>query len=536
MIKIMICDDEGIVRDSLKFIIDRNLGADYLVETAKSGRGAIELADSFRPDIVIMDIQMPGINGIEAIKEIKKEHHNIEVIILTAYDKFSYAKEAIDIGVLDYLTKPMNKDKVVEVLNRATQEVEKRKAKTSYDLEVKEKLETVIPIIENGFIYSILLSDEGGTDNLGYDSLLDICGEHGYIIVVEYGDESKNGQLTNPVGASVKMQRYYMDLREIMKEYFNGIVGPLMANKVIVCVTLESKELEYNERVQVIERARAMVRKLDEHMGLKFKVGIGSMKELSSIHDSYKEALTAMKQSIGKVTHIKDIPVGCKYEEKYPIQIETAMFEGIQKGQQELVRTQSEAFIDWMQEYTPKLNGNVKLKVMEFVLRAEYLAYQHGGMTYYFNDRQEYLDDLVECQNYDALRKWFLTKMLGACYNMVGKQKEKSTGVIAQAKAYIDKNYEKELSLDDVSREVNISPYYFSKLFKEETGINYIDYLTKIRIDQAKKLLQHDEYSIKQTCIEVGYSDPNYFSRTFKRCVGVTPSEYREGGTKREEI
>ena len=93
-------------------------------------------------------------------------------------------------------------------------------------------------------------------------------------------------------------------------------------------------------------------------------------------------------------------------------------------------------------------------------------------------------------------------------------------------------NFAKDLSLADVSRIVNISPYYFSKLFKEDTGENFIEYLTAIRINKAKELLDASEYSMKEICAMVGYSDPNYFSRTFKKNVGVTPTEYKESRKK----
>jgi two-component system response regulator YesN len=108
------------------------------------------------------------------------------------------------------------------------------------------------------------------------------------------------------------------------------------------------------------------------------------------------------------------------------------------------------------------------------------------------------------------------------------KKEEQASGIIKKAKVFIEENYHKDISLDDVSRIVDISPYYFSKLFKEETGENFIDYLTNIRIEKAKKLLQNRELSIKTICVDTGYSDPNYFSRIFKKQVGITPTEYRD--------
>ncbi len=103
-----------------------------------------------------------------------------------------------------------------------------------------------------------------------------------------------------------------------------------------------------------------------------------------------------------------------------------------------------------------------------------------------------------------------------------------SESIIEKAKTYIMENFHKDISLDDVSRQVDISPYYFSKLFKQEEGKTFIEYLTSTRIFQAKKLLINPAYSIKEICKSSGYSDPNYFSRIFKKYEGVTPSEYRE--------
>ena len=141
MYRIMLADDEGIVIDSLQYIIERNFKEECSVESAKTGRNVIELAENFRPDIAIMDIQMPGINGIDAIREMKKVNSNTIFIIMSAYDKFDYAKEAINLGVLEYLNKPVDKDVIVETLKKAMAIIDQDREKRSNDLKIREKME-----------------------------------------------------------------------------------------------------------------------------------------------------------------------------------------------------------------------------------------------------------------------------------------------------------------------------------------------------------------------------------------------------------
>lgn len=532
MYKIMLADDEGIVIDSLKFIIEKEFGDQCVVEFAKTGRSVIELAENFRPDIAIMDIQMPGINGIEAMKEIRQTNSNTVFIVMSAYDKFDYAKEAIKLGVLEYITKPMEKTKIVAALQNAMDMIDREKEKRSNELLVKEKLETVVPIIESGLIYNILFQEHFLEDIENYKTILGITQNKAYMIAVVCGDEQEGNHMTNAVGSSVKMQQHYQELRECLKEYFNCIVGTVMANKLAVLVTFDKDAMEYNERIELIEKSRELVRRMRKKTDISFRIGIGGAKELRNMGESYSEALNALLITTGSVAHVDDLPIRCDYEGDYPINLEKRMFTEIENGEMNNAIASARSFFDWMAENNPNSMMNIRLKVLEFALWAEHIAYEKGGMTYQFNTRAEYLPEIMGMTELYQLKKWFIEKVMEACQNIQSKRTEKSNSIIGMAKEYIKGNYSKDISLDDVSRVVNISPYYFSKIFKENTGENFIEYLTNIRMDKAKELLSKAEYSMKEICSIVGYSDPNYFSRSFKKNVGVTPTEYKEGGIR----
>ena len=528
MYKVMLADDEGIVIDSLKFIIEKNFGQSCTIEYAYTGRSVIELAEKFKPDIAIMDIHMPGINGIEAMKEIRKTNQSVIFIVMTAFDKFIYAKEAINLGVLEYLTKPVNQSVVIKVLQKAMDIIEADRKKRSNDLLIREKLEIVLPIIESDFIYAALSGFDFEREKDNFCSLLGIKDDHGMILVVEFGDSLVDGNLTNPVGISVKAQSFYPTIRDSLKEELNCVVSPIMVNKIVTFISSNKAQLEYDDRIGIIEKARKLVRDLTKTLDIQFKIGIGSVTSIYKLDDSYKEALSAIRNSKGRVAHVKDLAIGCEYDENYPIDIESDLFDKIEKGDIEGTRTQANLFFDWMLNNYPNNVMDIKLKVLEFILFAEQRAFLSGGMKYYFLYREDYLPTVINIDIDEQLRKWFIDKITQACRNITTKREEQTSGLIFKAKTYIEENYSKDISLDDVSRIVDISPYYFSKLFKEETGENFIEYVTNRRIEKAKELLEHSSLNIKCICVDTGYSDPNYFSRIFKKQVGVTPTEYRD--------
>lgn len=529
MYKIMLADDEGIVIDSLKFIIDKEFGEECEVQFAKTGRSVIELAESFRPDIAIMDIQMPGINGIEAIRQIQSRNPQVVFIIMTAYDRFNYAKEAVTLGVFEYLNKPIDRTVIVNTLRQAMEKIQKERAARSKELEIREKLETIVPVIENGLIYDILFRENFSEDVDNFKNILGITANYGYMAVLVCGDDQQGTHLTNAVGSSIRLYRIYSEIREQLKNSFDCCVGSAMGNKLALFIPCNAPGMEYAERIELIEKGRRVIRELKKEYDASFRLGFGSVSRLEELNSSYAEALEALHVSDGSVAHADDVPIRVGYEENYPVELEKALFAAVDRRDKEDALTNAGDFFDWMAGNYSDAIDDVKLKALEFVLWTEHLVYEQGGSVYYFRSRSGYLPAIMAMDNLSELRTWFMGKIREACDNAESRKGEQSDSVIGRAARYIEEHYsDKDISLDEVSREVDVSPYYFSRLFKEETGENFIDYVTRIRIDKAKELLSGTDMSMKEICASIGYSDPNYFSRSFKKNVGVTPTEFKE--------
>ncbi len=524
MYRIMLADDEGIVTDSIKFIIDKEFAGVCETETAKTGRAVIELAETFRPDIAFMDIQMPGINGIEAMKEIRRTNSSTVFIILSAYDKFDYAKEAINLGVLDYLNKPFSKDMIIDVLSRAMKQIDLAKERRRQELSIREKIETVTPVIESGFIYSILFQ-ESHSESESYKNLLGIDEDYGYMLVLSVVDADSESE--NPIGSGIRVQSEYAKIRDMIKGRLNCITGPLISNKIICFFPKKTNHMEYDERVKIIGKSEELLKELLEKTGINARIGIGAVQPVEAASDSYKEALSALMVSKAEVAHASDLPVGCAYEPDYPMDLEKRLFAAVGSGNVGLSKEYAERFFSWMKETYPDALVDARLKCLEFVLWAERLSYESGGMTYHFLYRSEYLPTVMAFKDFNELGIWFADKICEAAQNVTVKKEEKLDSIVEEAKSYIRENYSKDISLDEVSGRVDVSPYYFTRLFKEETGETFLEYLTGLRIEKAKELMKDPDVSVKDICAQVGYSDPNYFSRIFKKAVGKTPTEYR---------
>lgn len=521
MYRVILADDEGLELESLRFILASAFGDEVLVETAKTGRGVIELSERFHPDIAIMDIRMPGINGLDAMREIRRFNAGVRFIVLSAYDRFDYAKEAMSIGASCYLTKPVSREALADAIRSVMRQIDQERTRLSKNLLLRERLENAIPMLETGLIDSVLLRRDDKALLGEYASLLEIEENGGYFLAIDYLPGG-------PEGDGFEMLEEYERAKRAMTELFRRAVTQLMGNRILSVVFSDVPADEYEHRVRVLERVRELRKRLSASSGLQVAIGIGSVRPLECLSESYDQALAALSRRISSVAHFSDMPLSKQWEEGYPSDEEYAMYEAAEQGDVNAACGHANAFFSWMARYHSNHPMDVKLKVLELVMRAEYIAFHTGGQTYHFMQRQGYMETVIGIEEYEELRQWYLSKIRLAVETVVGDKEKTSQSIIEQAQKYIERNYAQDINLVGVSREMHVSPYYFSKLYKATTGQNFIEYLTQLRMEAAKARLSGTNQSIKEICLSIGYGDPNYFSRSFKKYTGLSPSEFRE--------
>ncbi len=526
MFKILVCDDEGIVHTSFQFIIEKNFKGICSLNYAKNGRIAIELAQEIHPDLIFMDIQMPGINGLDAMKTIREYSPHVPFVILTAFDKFDYAKQAIELGTVQYLTKPMNKDEIIKIINQHFNLLEVKKERRLQELKLREKFETVIPMLESGFINSFLVPNNN-KETLQYKELLDVKGKFYTVVVCSFGEDEIKSQLSNPIGSGISMQKSYHAFREIVREYFEAIIGNIMGNRIILCIPGNESYDEYEKRVWLVDRMREMERKLVERLSLRFKIGIGTS-VIEELYSSYRQALKANGGTVGKVIHISDIKEKKSIEYLYPDELEGQIYQYIKNGDREGVKEKSILLLEWLRGVSPQLEEGIRLKALELVLCSRKLIIERTKETYQLNISSNLLEEVNRCNNYEELKQWVIRHLVTISDEFEKEKESNQNDFVDSAIRIIKANYDKDITLNYIAEKLDISPYYFSKLFKNKTKKNYSEYLSEFRIEEAIKMMKDKDLSMKSIGINVGYGDPNYFSRIFKKIKGCSPTEYRE--------
>ena len=531
MIKVMIVDDEHIVREGIRYILERDFSDRItIVHMAKTGREAIEKFEEFRPQLVIMDIQMPGINGIEATKEIRRMDHQTRVIIVSAYEQFEYAKDAVKLGVVDYILKPINRQKLRIIIQKSIDNIDEERNIKNRERENQEKLDQVIPVLEIGYIYSILMNHDYQSEVSKYHHLLDIKKEKGYIMIIEFGEEDNLNALENRIGVGIRSNNLYQSIRHCIKYKCQAIVGPLMVNRIILVIHEDIEHDEYISRLESIELAEKIRYDLEKIIGLKVYIGIGSSCIKEQLNISYNEALKVLNQMQDEyILHIGDVIQQKNTDIEYTFSKIKNDIDYITNKVEEGRQDEIEKALKWFlakvyKSYHQKMKL-VKSIVTEMFVLIFSMAYRNG-----YKDIEKlhlnYLEKINQINDFYGLQNWCISELSILTEAIQKTKKIHVSAIIKDAMKHIETNYNQDLRLKDVAEIVQISPQYFSKIFKDEVGVNFIDYLTQLRMTKAKEILKTSNKSIKEICFDIGYNDPNYFSRLFKKHVGVSPTDY----------
>ncbi len=526
MLKLLIADDEYLVLDSLKLIVTKNIKDVAVVGTASTGREAIEKAIELKPDIVFMDIHMPGIDGIEAIRQIKAVNSEIVFVILTAYDFFDYAKEAINLGVSEYLLKPISKNKVIETINSLCEAIAQKRRKLQGELELKERISRLVPCIEGQFISYFLYNSGSVGDISFYEDIFKMSIRKGYAVTALL-EQSEGGFKEDSIKLSLDKQSLYDFFRFELKRQCPCLIGDPLLDRISAFIPVEAEAIDgYEARNASIQLANRLMEKAKLSSKIKFKIGIGRSYDLVNINKSFNEAyMAASLPSDQSVMHFEDINPSNTSQDSYPMHLEGMFANKILTGNLRGAREVFKEIFMWLANNYREDIDKIKSKLidMQFVIEKS-LPFELG---HFAKSKQENIMRILKASKYEELEGLFLQYLSDLAFEVENQRKSEIDGIIPNVLSYLDKNYDKNITLDSAAKSVNLSYHYFSKIFKDEVGKSFVDYLTELRIEKSMRFLENSNLSIKEVCHNIGYNDPNYYCKIFKKVTGMTPTEYR---------
>jgi len=490
MYRVMIVDDEEPVLDSFSFIFNKYVNDFSLCGKARSGTEAIQEIKEKNPDVVFMDIQMPGMDGMETIRQLRPLFPRIIFILATAYERFDIAKKAIQLGVFSYLVKPVSRNKILEELDKVKKELDRRKIESENLLEDEQFLKRTKNEKLEKFLTSLIWK------NPDEDSWSEFC--HLFSLSCERAAISLIGGLSS-VSEGVRSDIYGDLVQKI--EYKYQCLSTKLGDKLILFFPEESEKKDLDKQLRII---------INEAGKVDLVLGSGGFYHFSEISNSVSEAFRPFSDTQENENK--------RNREQRKI---ISVFKGILSND----RSKGEQLFTnfWVEKFKQDEFNVAKGKMVALFTLLLHDIENHILIRSNFN-----IDPAEEIMPLKTMEEWeiWAVSAMTELFNLLELQKSQTyPKPLKKALAYIAENYSSQLLLTSVADECSVTGSYLSRLFSEHLDTKFIDYINRYRINQAVLLLRDKNISIKEASFMVGYQNPNYFSRIFRKIMGISPSD-----------
>ena len=526
MLKVLIVDDEHLIRTLLKRCIDWNSIGMKIVAEASSGEDAIDLVDKYKPDLIFTDICMASIDGIQFAEFIIKTYPHIKVVVISGFDDFEYAQRSIRAGIKDYLLKPIDDEVLLNTALKMKMEIEKERETISKHIILQKQFIENIPFLEerlfNTLIHHNINIDEVKTQmdyqnfRFKYDDF--------QLAVIEIILENEDNYTKKK---KIYENRILDKLNGCLKQYENTYI--FFDNNYRIIIINNGHENVFkntfdNFKVKVLNDFNCY-----------YSVGIGTIKNgIENIEKSYKEALEALNYRVilgwNSIINYDDINFSMGTQEDLIIEIDHKLQVYFLSGSKKMVQN----IIDDIFE-------KKDISIIMSINKTREYAFSYITIIYDVLkeldidvkelhskkfDTYEYIFELVTVP--DIVK--YVTDISHKAIEIINYRKSKKSNKLIDeiTKCMKLSIGDCELSLSKVAQIFFINPSYLSRMFKKEMKVNFMEYLTKLRIDKAIMLLNTTDLKSYEIGEKVGISDPSYFSTCFKRYTGVSVSEYKK--------
>lgn len=537
MLKVLIADDEEKICQLILKLVDwENLGL-QVVATASNGLSAIKEAMEHKPEIIITDIRMPGIDGMELIARIKEHSPDTEIIIISGYRHFEYAQTAIRYGVRNYLLKPIRKEELRDTLIKIVAIYKEKHEQLSFEERVRLVLKNDAGRLRTSFISQII-----------YSSLHQETSQSMSVVNSQYHFHFREG-LFQVIGIKFDNIGHDDSNLTFLANKATDLTAQLLATDCFdyeIYVECSTTYILMNYNEDALKNVRRGIRQMLDALKtlesiiqeIEITIGVGEAAPWNrghQIRSSLSQARFMLHQRIingtGRVIETIDFQ---QHNDHFINSDDFHRFnKDFERALESLNVVEMRTVIYCLMEQlqgTPEVTGYEVLQLSKEVCNL-YLFYMKNKKINIENEKKfmdTFNQSADDCPNIQRLFSHLANTICTSFKNAVEVKRSEDNKPIRLAKQYIQDNYQKPITLEEVSAMAGFAPNYFSTLFKKETGVSFLEFLQSARMEAAKKILVTTNDGMHLVCEKVGYGDVKYFTKCFIKYTGLKPGEYRK--------
>ena len=531
--KVILVDDEAEVIDIMEAKIRWSELGFEVVGSAKNGVKALELVEKLQPDVVLTDIRMPYMDGLELSRKLNQDYPNIYIILCTGFDEFEYAKEAVHLDIKEYLLKPISSAELSESLMRLKENLDKEREEKLNVRKLENYFQESLPALQSNLFISLMEGRVSEEDYARFSAAYQVNMKGPlFCCIVFHTSENHVPEGMNPLLLSMSVER---EIRQRLVEKWHCKEFLYLGNTVLI-MEMGSEE----QMVPITDECDRFCRWAYRVMGAVVTAGIGTVCDnLFNINLSYEGAREAVSYRVlygtQRAINIREI---VPKEQATLSQLEEGrmhdLFRAIRVGNPEKIEEAVQKEIQKMHKHTVTI-GQYHLAAMETVSNFYKFC---ANNSFDFNEIAGNVPNLYE--KVPQMDESSLTSWMNEMARMISEElktarNSTSHRLVTEAQLLVREKYmDASISLDVVCSILGVSNSYFSSVFKKETGKSFISYLTDYRMDIAEELILSGETKSYKVAEKVGYLDANYFSYVFKKRFGVSPSKYRARHLQKE--
>ena len=533
--RIMIVDDEEEIRLGIIKKIDWEANGFIVVGDAENGQDALEKAEKLQPDVIMTDIKMPFMDGLELGKKLVELMPSTKIIVFSGCDDFEYAHKAIKINVVEYVLKPINSAELIEVLVRLKEQLdreynEKRNLETLYKHYIKS-----LPVIREQFLVGAI---EGRINEEQWHEQMEELGiefkyKHLTVGIIKADGTLSFEENLNSFSGQKESALTPISIKKIVDENMGKyckFISFIYSGMVIVMGNFEKKE----DILLFIKGINEVCKVYKRIMSLTISAGIGYVySNPSQIRFSYRTAQNALDYRFilgaGKAIYIDDVEPDNSIQLQLDEKEERSMLNAIKISSEDEISEAIDSLFKKTEDLLLPFN-QYRIYLMEIMTSLLKLVQTYAfDIEEIFGENFNAYSYLESFNSIHEVKKWIIEKAIRINSYIKRERINSSMMLIEKAKQYIKENYsDYDVSVEKLCSKLHVSPTYFSTMFKKETGTSFVNYLTATRLEEAVKLLNTTDDKTYMIAEKVGYPEANYFSYVFKKQFGVSPSKYRK--------